>query len=629
MFKYLIFVLFLASATAMQASKTAISAIPDSLSENAFAIVDDYEVVFTQTDQNNATYKVSKTVTILSQQGEVYGHFYTYGDKFRELKDFSGVVKNAAGTVIRKIGKKDLKISSISEHMATDNYSIVYECKVPAYPYTVEYTYTMRWKNGILAYPAFVPLDGYMQSVVKASYTIELPADKSLRYISNFGALISDEVVNNKHIYAFTANNLKAIEKEPLAPSFREICPRVLVGISDFCYDSSCGNMVDWKSYGLWVNGLLANRDVLPDPVISKVRDLVKDAKTDREKVEILYKYLQDNSRYVSIQLGIGGFQPIEASSVAKSGYGDCKGLSNLMKAYLNVVDIPSNYCEISTKERDLYEDFANVSQTDHAILLVPLKNDSIWLECTSQTLPFGYVHDDIAGHDALVITAEGGKLCKLPVYSDADNKTISKLTLDIAEDGVAKGNLTLSEYLHAYTNNVSQMTSKDRDKVVSYINRNVKFPKIQLDNISVTENKTSLPSCILTADLTAGDFVNKTGTRLFIPVCPLKKSHYDLFSSNKRSYDIQRDYGFSESDTIIYTIPEGYTFESKPKNIDLDTPYGKLKTTIEQSGGKITYIQNIDIFSGTYNKSEYNDIKAFFGEIAAATKRRIVLKKI
>ncbi|MDH6307909.1 hypothetical protein M2451_000358 [Dysgonomonas sp. PFB1-18] len=629
MFKYILFTLFFTSTIVMQATGISISAIPDSLSENAFAVVDNYEAIFSQTDQNNATYKVSKTVTILSQQGEVYGHFFTYGDKFRELKDFSGIVKNAVGTVIRKIGKKDLKISSFSEHMATDNYSIVYECKVPAYPYTVEYTYTMRWKNGILAYPAFVPFDGYMQSVVKANYTLELPADKNLRHKSNFGVLISDEVVNNKHVYTFSANNLKAMEKEPLAPSYREICPRVLIGTSDFCYDSSCGNMEDWKSYGLWVNGLLTDRDVLPEPVISKIKDQVKDAKTEREKVEILYKYLQDNSRYVSIQLGIGGFQPIEASSVAKSGYGDCKGLSNLMKAYLNVVGIASNYCEISMKEKNLHKDFANVSQTDHAILLVPLRNDSIWLECTSQTLPFGYIHDDISGHDALVITAEGGKICRLPVYSDTDNKTISKLTLNITEDGAAKGNLTLSEYLHTYAYNVSRMTSKDRDKVVNYINKNVKFPKVQLDNINVTENKASQPSCTLTADLTVGDFVNKTGTRLFIPICPLKKGHYELFSSNKRTYDICRDYGFSESDTIIYIIPDGYTFESIPKDIDLSTPYGKLKTIIEQSEGRITYTQNIDVFSGIYSKSVYNDIKAFFGEIAAATKRRIVLKKI
>ncbi|MBK5722807.1 DUF3857 domain-containing protein [Dysgonomonas sp. Marseille-P4677] len=630
MYKYLICFIYLLASVALYGNSPIPNAA-DSLKENAVAIVENFEASFIQSDLNNATYKETKVITVLNKQGDRYANFYINGDNFRELKDFSGVIKNSSGTVIKKIGKKDLTISSISQQMATDMYSIVYECKVPTYPYTIEYSYQEKWKNGIIFYPSFSPIEGYMQSVKNASYTIEVPANINLRSNINFDCNSKDEVVGNKHIYSFSAKNLKAINSEPLSPPFRDLYPRVLIAPSNFCYDSQCGDMTDWKGYGIWLANLLKGRDILPEDVSNNLKNLVKDAKSDEEKVEILYKYLQSNSRYVSIQLGIGGFQPIPAATVMKSGFGDCKGLSNVMKAMLNTVGISSNYCEIYSGERKHFtKDFSNIQETNHAILMVPLKNDSLWLECTSQTLPFGYIHNNIAGHDVLVVTDSGeGKLCRVPTYSDEQNKQFSNLIINISEDGIAKGNMVFTNHLHSYASSVHYMTSKDRTEVIEYINQNMKLPKIQIDNIQVTENKTTSPSCSLSADFSAQDFVNKTGTRLFIPICPLNKGSYNIFSSNVRNLDIQINNGFSESDSITINIPKSYTVESLPKDISVKTPFGILKAQIKIDGNKIVYTQNIDIFTGKYSKENYNEIKAFFAEISQATKRKLVLKKI
>ncbi|MFV0327896.1 MAG: DUF3857 domain-containing protein, partial [Bacteroides xylanisolvens] len=407
--------------------------------ENANAIVNERNAVFSQTDMNNATYKVTEVITILNKQGEEFGYFRASGDKFRELKDFTGVIRNAAGAVVKKIGKNDLSVSSLSEGFKTDDYNIGYASKHPTYPYTVEYSYEFKFKNGILAYPPFMPIEDYRQSVVNAHYTIEVPVDIKLRYHSNFDCDIKERTENNKRIYTFSAVNLNAIDWEPYAPVLG-VLPKVNIAPTDFCYDSKCGNMSDWNSYGKWVSALLEGRDALPLDFTNKLKELVKDAKTDKEKVGVLYKYLQDNFRYVSIQLGIGGFQPFEAQSTLKSRFGDCKGLTYFMKSMLRAVDIESNYCEIySGNQKNFYRDFPSITQTNHVILLVPLKSDSIWLECTSSTLPPGYVHDRIAGHDALVITDEGGKICKLPTYTSKQNKKESKLNINVSEDGTAK----------------------------------------------------------------------------------------------------------------------------------------------------------------------------------------------
>ena len=616
------------------AQEYAAYSISGEMKEDAVAVVRNYSAVFTQSDMNNGEYKVTKVVTILNKQGDDFANFYASGSKSHEFKSFLGTVRDASGKVIKKIKKSDLIISSLTDNytLADDSYMVYYEAQSPAYPFTVEYIYQIKFKNGILGYPSFLPYGSYKQSVEKAEMTIELPDNMDLQYKANYTSNLKDEKINGKHIYTVSLTNGKAYISEPEAPSPQEIRPSVLFAPFDFCYDSHCGNQSDWKAFGLWQADLLKGRDVIPAELTNKLVDMTKDAKTEREKVKIIYEYLQNNFRYVSIQLGIGGWQPIPAESVAKTNFGDCKGLSNLMKAMLKAVNIPANYCTIRMDDKkDLYKDFASFNQMNHVILLVPLQNDSIWLECTSQTYPFGYVHDGIAGHDALVIdeNGKGGVVCRLPTYSDKDNKTDTKLVIDVLEDGSGKINATFSEHVNQYGDYAYIFRSKDREEHIRYINGSLKLPKSQIGNISTSEERSSMPSCTMVTEVVVGDLANKTGNRLFISACPLKKVNLNKFSSEKRVYDIEIDQGYSENDTIIFNIPELYTIESLPKDVNIETPYGLFKATAKQEGNQIIYIQNTDIYSGRYDKDKYPDIKKFFSQIMTAIKGRMVLRKV
>jgi hypothetical protein len=94
-----------------------------------------------------------------------------------------------------------------------------------------------------------------------------------------------------------------------------------------FKLDNYKGDMSTWKGFGKFIYELSKGRDVLPDDIKQQVKSLTARASSDVEKIKILYDYLQKNTRYISIQLGLGGWQPFEATYVAKKGYGDCKAL--------------------------------------------------------------------------------------------------------------------------------------------------------------------------------------------------------------------------------------------------------------------------------------------------------------
>lgn len=607
-----------------------VESIPDSLKEGAVSVVRNYSAVFTQDDINNGTFRVTHVITVLNEKGNSHATFFARKDKFQDLQKFSGIVRSNSGKEIKKIKRGDLIESSFSTEMATDDRKIIYEVSSPVYPYTIEYEYEIKYKNGILGYPPFVPVERSSQSVEKADYRIEIPKGTKLRYHSNFECQKSEEATEKHQVYTVSAKGMEAVKYEPLAPSSDEYIPIVRFGVTDFCYDKVCGNLSLWQNYGIWQKQLLEGRDILPADVVSKIKDLTKDAPTARDKVAILYKHMQDNSRYVSIQLGIGGLQPFPADVTYKSRFGDCKALSNLMMAMLKAIDIPSNYTVIRMYGRKTFlRDFPEVSQANHVILRVPLPNDTIWLECTSQTLPMGYIHDGIAGHDALVITDKGGELCQLPSYTADQNLSESTIVMNIDENGIVQGEMKFTEHVHGFGDHYEMMRSNDRDRHVRYITSKVKMQGLKVGKIKTSEELSDLPSCTLAMDYEAYNFVNKSGKRMFIPLLPLKKSFFSILTSNNRELDIEIDDGFSQSDSIVINIPEGYVVESMPKPTLLLTPYGTLISKAEKKDvNTIVYSQHISVFAGRYDKSKYEEIKNFYKGVAGSTKAKIVVRK-
>jgi len=98
--------------------------------------------------------------------------------------------------------------------------------------------------------------------------------------------------------------------------------------------------------------------------------------KLQEKKAKAIYEYVQNNTRYISVQIGLGGWKPISAKEVDDKKYGDCKGLTNYTKALLNLVDIESNYCVVysGSEIQDISEDFTSM-QGNHVILNIPQEN--------------------------------------------------------------------------------------------------------------------------------------------------------------------------------------------------------------------------------------------------------------
>ena len=628
--KQIIFIIFIfiGNLVYSQPVNLSVSSISDEIKKNAYGVVRYSKEEFIYKSEKTGVEKHEIYITILDKKGKDMANFVYPGDKFRELKKFSGTLYDGKGKQIRKFSKSNLRYTELTNNLADDSKFYYLNIDSPELPFTIHYSYEVSWKKGIFLFPPFAPQFNYNLSVEKAEYKLNIPENLKIRIKSrNFSSTPEKEIIEKGVKKSeWIVSNLSAIESEPYSPQLETQIPILYISPETFTYDGVEGTITDWHTYGLWIKKLQEGLYELPVELKTKLIEMTKNAENDYEKVKIIYDYLGETTRYVSIQLGIGGYKSMPAAEVYKTGFGDCKALSNYLKSMLAVIGIKSNYIIIrmDNHNKTLMTDYPSFSEMNHAILQVPLTNDTLWLECTNPNIPFGFVHNGISGHDALEISEKGGRLSRLTDYPDSLNVDKNSSTVILNSDGSAAITSKKEYRVKRYNNSFIRLNQPEQ---IDRMRRLITLPNATIDNIQITEDKAQLPSLIVDYEWTTTSYGSQSNNRLFIPVNPLR-SQYNQFQKTNRTNDINIYSGFFNLDSIYVIIPEGFEIESLPLAITEETIYGKFESNIIPDEKGILIIQSLYIPSGYYDKEEYNAIRLFFEKINSGYSGKIALRK-
>ncbi len=602
------------------------SYIPEELTRGSHAVMRDYSIGFECTDKTNATKRQTLVVTVLDKEGDKFAGFGTSIQLNESIKSFSGEVFDAQGNSIRKIRRTDLQFTEEFNDLSNDYRLYYYEPSAP-YPYTVKYECEVTIRNGILNYPGFFPMPDAHCAVQYASYSLTLPKELSF-HSRNFNTAIQPQKAfdGKSNTYTWEMRNLPAIHREPYSRDVDERSPRIYFSPHDFVYFDYEGCMDSWESYGKWQWQLLDKRNVLPEALKAQVRDMTGKASTPLEKVRILYDYLAATTRYVSIQIGIGGFQPMTAEEVYKNKFGDCKGLTNYMQAMLSECGIDSYYTEIGVGDRHLLADFANPLFTNHAILQVPLGADTLWVECTAPELPLGYTLGSIAGRSALVYKNHTTEIVRVNSYADSLHLLDTEARLDLASDGSLKGRIQRSCHMDRYVS-LARFPKLSPMHQVNQLSNSLNIPTATVTGISYTEDKSPRPSSVISYEINAPQLGSKTGERRFIPVTALRKNTLPRLGKSARVLDIYIENGYADRDSIVLGYPQDILVEAIPAPVRFDTKYGSYQLSVLPQGNEVLIKRYFLLRSGTYPSSEYPEFKAFMDAVSKADNGMIILK--
>lgn len=607
----------------------AISLIPDSLKKNINSVIREMSDIIIIKNPGNGKQIVKKVITVFNDKAENELFFNEYYNKFRKIDDIEIAVYDENGKYLKRSKKRDLHTESIGDGTSLVNDTKVIYAKLDTdkYPLTIEINYEIVF-DGLFYFPFFYP-SAAEQSIIQKSYSITTDSSNKIRF-RNHQSSIKPKItsIEDKITYTWEVKNVLPFEKE--SGSAQEDIPQVQIAPTLFEMDNYAGNMSTWDNFGKWQKQLNKDANNLSEEKKVFFRTLVKNAKTDREKIQLLYKHLQENYRYVSIQLGIGGWKPFTAEFVEKNKYGDCKALSNFMSAMLDAVNIRSHYAIINADYNSMPvdKDFPH-NGFNHVILCVPQTPDTIWLECTTRTQAFGRLGSFTENRNAFLITETGGVLVPTPRSKPEDNVMHSSSFIKLLEDGAGKVSVDIT-HKGAFTSMANSIFDADDDQKKNFLINKKGFK--QPDELQVSKkNDRSQTDYILNYEMYYDKIPDFTvGSKYFLQPRLYKFWNKALPKSEKRQNDYYLEYPLIQTDTTIYELPEGYIVENLPKPATIKYALGNYTSgyTFDASKKQLITTCSIKIDRNIVPAANYQEALQFFSDVIKEQQQKIIIRK-
>jgi len=607
-------ILFVFHSSFSQDINLSILTIPDSLKTNANAVFRYHHTNIEMVSSSKMIIQKDVAVTILNKHGDGDGYINLYYDNHKSISNIKVKIFNAFGIEIKKVKSNDFKDVSAADGSLYSDDRVKYYHHVPIdYPYTIKYSYEIKSSNTAFI-PKWIPINYYYASTQLSTYNLTYPEDITIRFKeNNFDNYhITNNSVKNK--FSYTLKNALAIENESHSPLFLNYGPYLQLAANKFHLAGVDGKANNWNEFGKWMyDELLTGTTELPDATKAEIKTLVNGIENLEERARLVYNYMQEKTRYISVQIGIGGWKPMLANDVDKLGYGDCKALTNYTYALLREADVPSYYTIIYAKERrNIDSELASI-QGNHAILMVPTKKDTVWLECTSQKVPFGYLGTFTDDRDVLVVTPEGGKIMRTKSYSDIENKQSIKGEYTLDENGNINVKAKIESFGIQYNDNyyIKDYDSKEKDRYYKdFFERinNIKITKISLKNDDINTY------FIEDIEFTATNYAVLSGERMLVRLNALNSNNHVPKRFRNRKLPLEIQYGFIDIDEIIINLPKNYTIEALANDKTYETKFGTYKIKIEQINEyQLKYSRELIVKQGMYTVDDYNDYRKFY----------------
>lgn len=589
----------------------AIDSIPKELLSRASATIREDEMLVQIKSPSEVLISGKKVISIHNQAGEQHENILFYYDKSKQIREIKGEILDQFGKPIRKFSLKDFNDYSAGsgENMFDDYRVKAFMPNMTTYPFSISYTYEIK-SNQSLVLPIWRPDYQKDISIQKSSFRILCSPEETLRIKSkNLPSEVQIGSQEKLKTYSWELQDIKAMRSEPYSPGRDLTAVEVMVVPERFQYFKNKGEFNDWKSFGLWMNQtLLKDKKQLPEATISQVKAMIQGVDSDKEKARILYKFMQNKTRYISIQVGIGGFEPFPASDVDRLGYGDCKALVNYMQALLDIAEIPSYYSVVQAGDYkvDVDPDFANIVDGNHIILCLPFSNDTTWLECTSQDMPFGFLGSFTDDRLVLACSPDGGKILRTTSYTYEHNLQKRTANLSLDAQGKISGDMETQFSGSQFDNHLINFKLAG-DKQLENLRKWYPINRINFQEIAYEQQGDEQPVLKEKVKLSIDNYAQVQQKTISLnPNLFNRSAGIPNIRNRKEPLMIMR--GYTDIDEISIQLDKDITAIIPATENEFKSPMGSLEYRIKLEGNQLTYYRKLQVKAGQYPAESYEE---------------------
>ncbi|MEN8156440.1 MAG: DUF3857 domain-containing protein [Bacteroidota bacterium] len=553
------------------------------------------------------------SIRINKREGDLYSTIAIPYNSMLQVSAIKGEVRNSTGEVVRKL--KDKNISSVNAFSAETFYNdqMIYgfNLKHDEFPYTITYSYTSR-QESYMNIGEWTPVVFQDIPTHRATLHLSIPHGMKVAFRTrNIDPVVVKESAAGKE-YTWMGSYLELLHGEVLSPPLQDLAPLVSVIPEEFKYDIR-GSSKSWTEFGDWIYRLNDGLQSLNPDTKEEILRSIEGMRDTTKIIETLYHWMQDETRYVFISVETGGMKPYSAGYVSTNKFGDCKALTNYFRSVLKVAHIESNYALVNAGPTISRIDMEYPSQQfNHAILMVPRGNDTLWLDCTSDGA-FNFAGGFIQNRNALVIREEGGYFRKVPMLSAEDVKSTRKMVFSQVGDTVFAD--VSCKYRGELYELFLQMSQTARETSLRQIFRNFVVEsmfELQDYNLETFHRDSAYINFSYTAR--SIDYYNINEDEIYIQLFPL---HMPVFPPpEERELPVQIDHPIAQTDTMIYLLSTGQTLSFIPEQRVISSEYGeyRLQSSLDQNA--VTITKSLLLNEGYYSPEAYDDFYAFIEEV-------------
>lgn len=365
-----------------------------------------------------------------------------------------------------------------------------------------------------------------------------------------------------------------------------------------------------------------------PSELKQQVAALTNGKKTDMEKIEAIFYWVQDNIRYIAFENGIMGFRPDAAQSVLRKKYGDCKGKANLLKEMLKLAGYDARLTWIGTSDLPYDYSLPSLSVDNHMICTVILNGKKYFLDGTEEYIALNDYAQRLQGKQVLIEDGNNYILDRIPVFPAERNKTtaVTKMSIDgdaikgsanVEYDGEAKINTQMA---------FASTRSEDKTEALSTFlrkdNRNIELSNVKMPDFSDRQKPLQI-----TYDFKANNEVTKAGNELYV-IMDWDKDFSSLEFDNDRKNDYEFDHKYFITEQTELIVPDGYKVESVPSSFKKVSTDYSFEGSYVNKGKTVLYTKTIVINKPIIRKSEFTDWNNFVKDINKFYNDQVVLSR-
>ena len=215
------------------------------------------------------------------------------------------------------------------------------------------------------------------------------------------------QVIGNAWIWE--RRNVAASDAEDSTPEWYE--PSEVVQVTEYG---------SWSEVVQWANALFQLDDASRDTIAGIADDIRKSNRTRDAQVVAAIRFVQDDIRYLGIEMGRGSHEPRQPAVVMSQRYGDCKDKALFLAALLRELGIEAYPALVNTKLRRHLDDFLpSPFLFDHVITEVIDGSKTYWIDGTLADQGGTLATIDTPSDErALIVRPQTNALAKIVVQS-------------------------------------------------------------------------------------------------------------------------------------------------------------------------------------------------------------------